>query len=82
MVKKSSFKDQMRNNPQKIPFAKMCGYLAKIAVRKVSKRGGSHRIYQYGKHLINIQPDKSEPQYCKEYQVKQILNYINEEIGE
>ena len=77
MVKKKSFEDSMRDNPQKIPFKKLCKFLDKIAEKK-QPTGGSHIKYKLYGQLVNVQQDKKDKKYSKKYQVQQVLNILDQ----
>jgi hypothetical protein len=67
-----------KNNPAGLRFAEACNLAECYGFQLSRRRGGSHHIYKYPgvMALINLQEDRNGK--AKEYQVRQILDIIEE----
>jgi hypothetical protein len=66
-------------SPQNLTFDELCALAEEVGF-VFRRRNGSHRIYKhpiYGT-MMNFQPDNRDKSKAKDYQIKQLLAFIDE----
>ena len=71
--------EKARNNPQGLKFSEL-RKLAECFGYVHSRTKGNHHIYKHveARTVLNMQPDKRDPKSAKKYQVKQLLDQVDE----
>lgn len=79
MVKKVDFWEAAARNPGNVGFDAMVNQLTKLGAERKPSAGGSHNMkFEYKGKYFNIQPDKHDGKICKKYQVRQILEGLED----
>ncbi|MBU1078420.1 MAG: hypothetical protein KKH98_14075 [Spirochaetes bacterium] len=83
MGKKKTLLEKVKENPNNVKFNELTN-LAEIAGYIFRNANGGHKIYVHpnlettaGK-IMNFQPDKNNHKLAKAYQVRQLINSIDE----
>lgn len=79
MGKKEKLHKKAKESPGNIRFSELCS-LAKYAGFEFRKKRGSHETYKHPdtRKMLNFQPDKKDSSKAKTYQIKQLLDIIEE----
>jgi predicted RNA binding protein YcfA (HicA-like mRNA interferase family) len=68
-----------KESPENLTFKELCS-LAEYVGFQFRNQTGSHKIFKHPiiKKILNLQPDKRDKGKAKKYQVKQIIDIIEE----
>jgi hypothetical protein len=79
MNKKQRLYQAATRSPNSLSYRDLCK-LAEDVGFKFRGQSGSHKIYKHATlgAMMNFQPDKRDKKKAKEYQVNQLLDFINQ----
>jgi predicted RNA binding protein YcfA (HicA-like mRNA interferase family) len=81
MSRKNKLYQKAKASPKNLKFKELC-LLATYAGFKFRRQPGGHHIYRHSIYkqmdMLNFQPAKDDSSKAKPYQVKQLVNYIDE----
>lgn len=77
--KKQELYQAAKNSPNNIKFSDLCN-LAEAVGFKFRRFNGGHKIYKHEKmgNIMTFQPDKGDKSKAKAYQVRQLVEFIEE----
>lgn len=73
---------KVKNRPKNCRFRDICALAERVGFELRERQPGSHLIYKHPKinKIMNFQPDPKNKNMAKFYQVKQLLNFIEDYI--
>jgi len=79
MSKKDKLLKKAKGSSENLSFNELCS-LAEHAGFEFRNQTGSHKIFKHptNKKMLNLQPDKNDKSKAKEYQIKQLVAYIDD----
>ncbi len=79
MGKKEKLLHKAKNSPSNFKFTELCLLAEKFGF-KFRNQSGSHKIYkheEYGK-MMNFQPNKKDKSKAKQYQIEELIAFIED----
>jgi len=79
MGKKVKIWIKAKESPENLTFKELCA-LAEYAGFVFRNQSGSHKIFKHPtiKKIMNLQPNKSDKSKAKKYQIKQLVDIIED----
>jgi len=79
MSKKDKLLKKAKGSSENLSFNELCS-LAEHAGFEFRNQTDSHKIFKHptNKKMLNLQPDKNDKSKAKEYQIKQLVAYIDD----
>ncbi len=79
MVKRNKLYDKAKNSPSNLKFVELCKLAEQVGF-VLRNTSGSHHIYKRNNPtgMMNFQPDTKDKSKAKQYQIDQLLNFIDD----
>ncbi len=79
MGRKEKLYNKAKTSPTNLTFNEICSLAEKVGF-VFRNQNGSHKIYKHNSYnkIMNFQPDKHDKSKAKQYQIRQLLEFIDE----